>query len=59
MTHLFAYYTQPGGKLYFPGAPFLLGAVFMLVSVVLAYRELHTKKIDPEVHPDLEPAAGH
>lgn len=59
MTHLFAYYTRPGARFYFPGAPFILGAILMLVSVILAYRELHSKKIDPEVHPDLEVAAGH
>lgn len=59
MTHLFAYYTRPGGTTYFPGAPFLLGAVLTLVSVVLAYRELNTTKIDAEVHPEMEAAAGH
>lgn len=53
MTHLFAYYTKPNGSYYFPGAPFLLGSVFMLVSVLLAYRELKSKRIVAEVHPDL------
>ena len=59
MTHLFAYYTRPNGNLYFPGAPFLLGAVLMLVSVILAYRELHSPKINVEVHPEVEAAVGH
>ncbi len=35
MTGLFAYYTQPAIT-YFPGAPFLLGAVLTMISLVLA-----------------------
>ena len=53
MTHLFAYYTKPNANYYFPGAPFLLGSIFMLLSVLLAYRELKSKKIVAEVHPDM------
>ena len=37
MTGLFAYFTRPAGKVYFPGAPFLAGAVFLGCSVVIAY----------------------
>lgn len=37
MTNLFAAFTQPGAPVYFPGAPFLLGAVLMLGSTILAY----------------------
>jgi DHA1 family tetracycline resistance protein-like MFS transporter len=40
MTNLFAYYTSPSAPLYFPGAPFLAGALLCLVSVLLAWRSL-------------------
>lgn len=36
MTSLFAYFTKPNNPIYFPGASFLLGAVFMLVSAIIA-----------------------
>jgi len=32
MTHLFAYFTRSGTPVRFPGAPFLLGAILMLIS---------------------------
>lgn len=44
MTNLFAYFTQKGAPVYFPGAPFLLGAVLMLASTILAYRMFRTEK---------------
>lgn len=37
MTNLFAHFTAPGAPVYFPGAAFLLGAVFMLGSAIWAY----------------------
>ena len=40
MTGLFAFYTKPSALVYFPGAPFLAGAVFMLVSLIMAMRTL-------------------
>jgi DHA1 family tetracycline resistance protein-like MFS transporter len=40
MTGLFAFYTKPTAMVYFPGAPFLAGAVFMLVSLLMAMRTL-------------------
>lgn len=46
MTHLFAYYTHKEAPVYFPGASFLLGAVFMLASAIWAYialRKEHAK----------------
>ncbi|MCY7351047.1 MAG: TCR/Tet family MFS transporter [Cytophagaceae bacterium] len=43
MTNLFAYFTAPGNPTYFPGAPFLLGAVLSVVSVGLAMRSLKTQ----------------
>jgi MFS transporter, DHA1 family, tetracycline resistance protein len=43
MTNLFAWFTQPGAPVYFPGASFLLGAVLMLGSTILAYLALRQK----------------
>jgi MFS transporter, DHA1 family, tetracycline resistance protein len=40
MTSLFAYFTGKVAPVYFPGAPFLMGAVFTVVSVLLAMRSL-------------------
>ncbi len=44
MTNLFAYFTKKGAPVYFPGAPFLLGAMLMLGSTILAYRMFRTEK---------------
>lgn len=46
MTNLFAYFTHKEAPVYFPGASFLLGAVFMLASAIWAYialRKNHAK----------------
>jgi DHA1 family tetracycline resistance protein-like MFS transporter len=43
MTNTFAYFTNKANSIYFPGAPFLLGAIFMLASSVVAYYTLHKK----------------
>jgi DHA1 family tetracycline resistance protein-like MFS transporter len=40
MTSLFAYFTKPGNPIYFPGASFLMGAVFMIISAAIAYQVL-------------------
>jgi DHA1 family tetracycline resistance protein-like MFS transporter len=40
MTNLFAFFTGKSAPLYFPGAPFLLGAILSLISVLLARRSL-------------------
>lgn len=40
MTGLFAYFTTPELDIYFPGAPFLLGAVLTIVAIVIARRSL-------------------
>lgn len=40
MTNLFAYFTKPENHIYFPGAPFLMGAVLSLISSLLARRTL-------------------
>jgi DHA1 family tetracycline resistance protein-like MFS transporter len=44
MTWLFAFFTANNAPVHFPGAPFITGAVFMLISAVLAYRYLHSSK---------------
>lgn len=40
MTNLFAWFTRPDGEIKFAGAPFLAGAVCMLISAVLAARTM-------------------
>jgi DHA1 family tetracycline resistance protein-like MFS transporter len=46
MTHLFAYFTKDA-PIYFPGAPFIMGAILMLVSTLLTYFRLRKEKGDP------------
>ena len=38
MTSLFHHFTMKGAAVYFPGAPYLMGAVLMLLSILLAIR---------------------
>ena len=45
MTNLFAYFTKSNAPVHFAGAPFLLGAVLMTVSVFISYYALHSRKI--------------
>jgi len=45
MTGLFAFYTKPSTSVYFPGAPFLAGAIFMLISLLMAMRTLKSNGI--------------
>lgn len=40
MTSLFHYFTSPDAPVYFPGAPFIMGALLCLVSLLLAMRSL-------------------
>jgi DHA1 family tetracycline resistance protein-like MFS transporter len=49
MTNLFAYYTKPG-NLHFPGAPFIMGAIFLLISAFLAYRSMKKDHAIPAFH---------
>ncbi len=37
-SSLFHYFTDKQAPVYFPGAPYLLGSVFMLISTLMAYR---------------------
>jgi DHA1 family tetracycline resistance protein-like MFS transporter len=50
MTYLFGYFTRPTAPVQFPGAPYLLGAVLALASVLLAVRSLRK-------HPPVEAGA--
>ncbi len=45
MTGLFAYFTKPAAPVYFPGAPFAMGAVFTIVSAVFAYKNFKTRSV--------------
>ena len=44
MNNLFYFFTHHSAPFILPGAPFLLGSVLMLCSVVIAFRTLHQKK---------------
>ena len=44
MTNLFAYFTGPKAPVYFPGASFLLGSLFMVLSAIWAYYALRGEK---------------
>lgn len=43
MASIFHRFTAKTAAFYFPGAPFMLGALLMMVSVVIAYKALHGK----------------
>lgn len=49
MTNLFAYFTKPAAGVYFAGAPFLLGALLMLGSTIIAFIALRRKKPEPSI----------
>lgn len=49
MNNLFTYFTSDKAPFHFPGIPFLLGAVFMLLSILLAWNALHRKKANQPV----------
>ncbi len=44
MTNLFAWFTNPKAPVHFPGAPFLMGAILMLASTLLAARNFKREK---------------
>ena len=48
MTFLFSFFTKPGARIYFAGAPFLLGAILMLGSALIAYYTLKGRRIAAE-----------
>jgi MFS transporter, DHA1 family, tetracycline resistance protein len=47
MNGMFAYFTIQGNGVYFPGAPFAAGAVFMIVSIFFARNPLSGRKVQP------------
>jgi DHA1 family tetracycline resistance protein-like MFS transporter len=47
MTTIFHHFTTSESKVYFPGAPFLLGAILMGIAVILTIRSF--KKKDPKL----------
>ena len=44
MTGLFSHFTSPNTTIYFPGAPFLLGALSMVGAGIVAYRVLRKER---------------
>ena len=44
MNNLFYFFTHQSAPFILPGAPFLLGSILMICSVVIAFRTLHQKK---------------
>ena len=44
MTSLFAHFTSKSTAIYFPGAPFVLGAIFMASAGFVAYKVLNKEK---------------
>jgi len=55
MTNLFAHFTSKNTSVYFPGAPFLLGAVLMIAAGIVAYKVLHKEK-DASLPPAVLPS---
>ena len=47
MTSVFHHFTAPSSPYYFPGAPFLLGAILMGISVVLTIRSFKNNEKNP------------
>jgi len=44
MNNLFKYFTTSKAPFYFPGIPFLLGAVFMLLSLAVVFTVFQNEK---------------
>jgi DHA1 family tetracycline resistance protein-like MFS transporter len=49
MTNTFAYFTDDHARIYWPGAPMILGAVLMVISTFLARRSLKRTLPKPKV----------
>ena len=45
MNNLFSYFTGKGAPIEFPGAPFLAGALMVVVSVYLSVRTLRKHEV--------------
>ena len=48
MTFLFSFFTKPNARIHFPGAPFLLGAILMLGSALIAFYTLRERRVAKE-----------
>jgi DHA1 family tetracycline resistance protein-like MFS transporter len=46
MASIFHRFTAKTAGIYFPGAPFMLGALLMVASVFFAYKSLHGKELN-------------
>jgi DHA1 family tetracycline resistance protein-like MFS transporter len=57
MTNLFAWFTRPAAPIYFPGAPFLAGAVLTLLALLVAAGPL--RRLPTAVGPVAAGAPGH
>lgn len=44
MTNLFSFFSKSEGSIYFPGAPFIAGAIFFLISTIITYNSLQQDK---------------
>lgn len=44
MTNLFSTFSRSSSNYYFPGAPFIAGALFFLLSTILTFRSLQAEK---------------
>jgi len=44
MTNLFSFFSRDGAPLYFPGAPFIAGAFFFLLSTIITFRSLQAER---------------
>ena len=44
MTNLFSFFSKSDGQLYFPGAPFIAGAIFFLISTIITFKSLQAEK---------------
>jgi DHA1 family tetracycline resistance protein-like MFS transporter len=44
MANLFSFFSKDNSGHYFPGAPFLAGALFFLGSTIISYRSLQAEK---------------
>jgi DHA1 family tetracycline resistance protein-like MFS transporter len=49
MNNLFKYFTSDQAPFKFPGIPFLLGAIFMLISTILAWRVMSKERNRPAI----------
>ena len=47
MNNLFSYFSSKSAPIYFPGAPFIAGAILMFISIMLALPFLKKNRIQP------------